>query len=427
MLGGGTFTSQNKTLPGAYINFISMARATAALSERGVATMPLELDWGPDGTVFEVEQEDFIKDSIKVFGYSYTDAKMVALRELFKHATKAFLYRLTSGGEKATNLFATAKYSGTRGNDLKVVVADSVDAEGSYDVKLYMDATLVDSQTVAKAEELVDNEFVVWKKDAELAATSGTALTGGTNGTVTGASHQKYLNAIEPYSFNAMGVCTDDAPTKALYAAFTRRMRDTVGAKFQCVLFSHAADCEGVINVKNSVDVVPWVVGIEAACAVNASCTNVVYDGELTVAMPYTQQTQLENAVKGGEFVLHSVGTEVRVLEDINSFVTFTENKNELFQSNQTVRVIDEIAMDIASLFNTKYHGKIQNDADGRVSLWNDIVACHKLLEKRRAIENFSGDDVVVSAGNKKKGVTIEDKFTVVNTMEQLYMTVAIQ
>lgn len=426
MLGGGTFTRQNKVLPGAYINFISAARATATLSERGVATMPLELDWGPDGTVFEVEQEEFIKDSIKIFGYSYSDAKMVALRELFKHATKAFLYRLTSGGEKATNLFATAKYSGTRGNDLKVVVADSVDVEGAYDVKLYMDATLVDSQTVAKAEELVDNEFVVWKKDAELAATSGTALVGGTNGTVTGASHQKYLDAIESYSFNAMGVCTDDASTKALYAAFTQRMRDKVGTKFQCVLFAHAADYEGVINVKNCVDVVPWVVGIEAACAVNASCTNVAYDGELTVDTSYTQ-AQLEKAIKAGEFVLHSVGTEVRILEDINSLVTFTDDKNELFQSNQTVRVLDQIATDIASLFNTKYHGKIQNNASGRVSLWSDIVTHHKELEKLGAIENFSEDDVVVSAGDEKKSVSVEDKITVVNAMAQLYMTVVIQ
>lgn len=426
MLGGGTFTRQNKVLPGAYINFISAARATATLSERGVATMPLELDWGPDGTVFEVEQEEFIKDSIKIFGYSYSDAKMLALRELFKHATKAFLYRLTSGGEKATNLFATAKYSGTRGNDLKVVVADSVDVEGSYDVKLYMDVTLVDSQTVAKAEELVDNEFVVWKKDAELAATSGTALAGGTNGTVTGASHQKYLDAIESYSFNAMGVCTDDASTKALYAAFTQRMRDKVGTKFQCVLFAHAADYEGVINVKNCVDVVPWVVGIEAACAVNASCTNVAYDGELTVDTSYTQ-AQLEKAIKAGEFVLHSVGTEVRILEDIDSLVTFTDDKNELFQSNQTVRVLDQIATDIASLFNTKYHGKIQNNASGRVSLWSDIVTHHKELEKLGAIENFSEDDVVVSAGGEKKSVSVEDKITVVNAMAQLYMTVVIQ
>lgn len=426
MLGGGTFTRQNKVLPGAYINFISAARATATLSERGVATMPLELDWGPDGTVFEVEQEEFIKDSIKIFGYSYSDAKMLALRELFKHATKAFLYRLTSGGEKAMNLFATAKYSGARGNDLKVVVADSVDVEGAYDVKLYMDVTLVDSQTVAKAEELVDNEFVVWKKDAELAVTSGTALVGGTNGTVTGASHQKYLDAIESYSFNAMGVCTDDASTKALYAAFTQRMRDKVGTKFQCVLFAHAADYEGVINVKNCADVVPWVVGIEAACAVNASCTNVAYDGELTVDTSYTQ-AQLEKAIKAGEFVLHSVGTEVRILEDIDSLVTFTDDKNELFQSNQTVRVLDQIATDIASLFNTKYHGKIQNNASGRVSLWSDIVTHHKELEKLGAIENFSEDDVVVSAGDEKKSVSVEDKITVVNAMAQLYMTVVIQ
>lgn len=48
-LGGGTFTSQNKKLPGTYINFVSAASASAALSDRGVATMPLELDWGTEG------------------------------------------------------------------------------------------------------------------------------------------------------------------------------------------------------------------------------------------------------------------------------------------------------------------------------------------------------------------------------------------
>ena len=32
-LGGGTFTSQNKELPGAYINFVSAASASAALSD----------------------------------------------------------------------------------------------------------------------------------------------------------------------------------------------------------------------------------------------------------------------------------------------------------------------------------------------------------------------------------------------------------
>lgn len=426
MLGGGTFTNQNKILPGAYINFISAARAAAALSSRGVATMPLALDWGPDNTIFEVNQEDFLKDATSIFGYPYSADQMQPLRELFRHATKAYLYKLTSGGEKATNLYATAKYSGVRGNALKVVIADSIDVEGAFDVKLYMDSALVDAQTVTSASELVDNEFVVWKKDAELAATAGTALTGGTNGTVTGEAHQNYLDALEPYSFNAMGVCTDDSATKALYAAFTQRMRDKVGTKFQCVLYGHAADNEGVINVKNCVDIIPWVVGKEAACGVNESCTNATYDGELTVNTSYTQ-AQLEKAIKAGELVLHSVGTETRILEDINSLVTLTEDKNELFQSNQTIRVLDQIATDIAALFNDKYHGKIQNNESGRVSLWSDIVRHHKELEKLGAIENFSEDDVVVSAGSEKRGVSIEDKVTIVNAMSQLYMTVVIE
>ena len=44
-LGGGTFLTQNKVLPGAYINFISTAKASATLSERGYGAMALELDW----------------------------------------------------------------------------------------------------------------------------------------------------------------------------------------------------------------------------------------------------------------------------------------------------------------------------------------------------------------------------------------------
>ena len=40
-LGGGTFLVQNKILPGAYMNFVSVANASATLSDRGIATIPL--------------------------------------------------------------------------------------------------------------------------------------------------------------------------------------------------------------------------------------------------------------------------------------------------------------------------------------------------------------------------------------------------
>ena len=141
--------------------------------------------------------------------------------------------------------------------------------------------------------------------------------------------------------------------------------------------------------------------------------------------MDYTQ-TQLEEGVRAGKFMLHRVGDEVRVLTDINTFVSVTDEKSADFASNQVVRVLDQIANDIALLFNTKYLGKVQNDAAGRVSLWNDIVKHHEQLQDLRAIENFTSDAVTVLPGETKKAVQVQDRVQPVAAMEQLYMTVIV-
>ena len=90
------------------------------------------------------------------------------------------------------------------------------------------------------------------------------------------------------------------------------------------------------------------------------------------------------------------------------------------------MRVMDQIANDIAVLFSTKYLGVVPNDAAGRVSLWSDIVSHHRQLEQIRAIENFSDSDVVVDKGNSKKSVVVSDYITVVNAVSKLYMTVTV-
>jgi hypothetical protein len=432
-LGGGTFTVQNKVLPGAYINFVSLATATATLSDRGYATMPLELDWGIEGEVFEVTNADFQKNSMKIFGYDYTNEKLKGLRDLFKNITTLFAYRLNGDGVKASNTFATAKYAGTRGNDIKIQVQVNVDDDSLFDVNTYLGTVMVDSQTVAKAADLVANDYVVFKSSAELSSTAGTPLEGGTNGNVTGTNHQAYLDKIESYSFNAMGVVTTENTIKSLYDAFCKRMRDEVGAKFQVILYNKASDYEGVINVKNKTSdegwseasLVYWVTGISAGCAVNKSNLNKVYDGEFAINVDYTQ-TQLTKAIQAGEFTLHQVGDDIRVLEDINSLVTETETKAYIFKDNQTIRVIDQIANDIAVLFNTKYLGAVPNDEAGRISLWADIVKHHEQLQDIRAIENFTDEDVKVSQGDTKKAVVVQDAVTVVNAMAKLYMTVTV-
>ena len=130
--------------------------------------------------------------------------------------------------------------------------------------------------------------------------------------------------------------------------------------------------------------------------------------------------------IEKGEFVLHRVNTDIRVLDDINSKETVSDTEGDIFKNNQTVRVIDQIANDIAVLFSTKYLGTFPNDSAGRVSLWSDIVAHHRSLEKIRAIEEFSDADVTVEQGDTKKAVVVADSVTVVSAMDRLYMSVAV-
>lgn len=432
-LGGGSFTVQNKVLPGAYINFVSAASASSSLSDRGVCTMPLELDWGEEGKIFKVTGEEFLARSMEIFGYPQGHERMRGLADLFRGASVLYAYRLNGGGSKAANTLATALYGGKRGNDLKTAVQANADAPEKFDVITYMGESKVDSQTVAAASELMANGYVEFHADVELVITAATPLTGGTNGTVDGKSHQAYLDAVESYTYNTMGVVVADETAKKLYVAFNRRMRDEMGIKFQLVLYGMPADYMGVISVKNRVtdegwpeeSLVYWVTGMQCGCAVNRSVQNRQYDGTFRIDTAYTQ-AQLAACIREGSFVLHNVNDSVRVLEDINSMVTTTDTEGDVFKDNQAIRVIDQIANDLAVLFCTKYLGNVPNNNAGRVSLWSDIVAYHRQLEQIRAIEGFSDTDITVRQGGTKKSVEITDSVTIVSSMSQLYMLVTV-
>ena len=435
-LGGGTFTSMNKKLPGTYINFISASNASSVLSDRGIAAMAFALDWGKDDEVFTVSADDFQKNAQAIFGYDYSHEKMKGLRDLFLNIRTLYAYKLNSNGTKASNTFATAKCGGVRGNDLKIVIQKNVDDTTKFDVTTVLGTVKVDTQTVSKADELTDNDYVSFKTDATLIATASTPLTGGTNGEdVTSADHQTFLNKIESYSFNTIGVVSEDKAINQLYSQFAKRMRNEYGVKFQSVTWQNASDDESNINVKNEViddnfskaSAVYWTTGVQAGCEINESCQNTVYNGEFNIKTEYTQ-AELEAAIDNGEFVFHKVADDIRVLDDINSLVTTTDEKGDIFKSNQTIRVIDNIGNDIATLFNTKYLGKIPNDASGRISLWSDVVNIFNNLNTIRAIENFDSENVIVEMGNTKKDVVVTvNEIEIVGVMGKLYMTNTIQ
>ena len=431
-LGGGTFVTQNKTIPGAYINFVTTATGATVFGERGVVALGDSFNWGSND-IFEVTAEDFYKNSMALFGYDALDGKMIGIRDVFKNAKKIYVGRINgNNAKKASCTFGEAKYTGTRGNDIKIAVYSDPDDSSYKNVYTYVGTTVVDTQRVKTMAELKDNNFVVWKSDATLTNTASMPMTGGTNGATTGQAVQSFLDDISGYSFNAITVISDNESINQLVAEYTKRMRDTIGKKFQSIVHNYFADYEGVINIdpyavsEEDYLVAYWVAGAVAGCEINESLTNKVYDVEIEIDSLYTQ-SQLENKIKSGEFVFHRVGDKMRVLKDINSFVNVTTEKGKMFQNNQTVRICDQIASDVAVLFEEYYMGKVPNDTSGRNSLWADLVKYHEKLVNIRALDEFDEEAISVEMGDSKNSVVIYEKICPVNSMEQLYMKVTLE
>ncbi len=434
-LGGGVFTNYNKVLPGTYINFVSAANASGNVADRGVCCVAMELGWGKEGEIFAVTAEEFLTDCMKYFGYAYTNTNLKPIKELFLNASKVYFYRLGQG-IKASCELGEAVYGGVCGNNIKIKVNKNIDDNTYFDVATYYHSIKKDVQKVKSASELTDNDYVKWDKEATLNGGSVSVMAGGSNATATGADYQTFLEKIENLRFNVLAVATEDNDVNNLMAAFTKRMREERGIKFQSVLYKCQADDIGVINVdtpikvdvldKNVASFVWFVAGATAGCGINKSLTNKLYNGVYTSGYEYSQ-SELEEGIGNGKFILHSVDGEVRILNDINSLVTLTSEVGEAFCDNQTVRTIDQIAYDDAKLFKEKYLGVVPNDEAGRISLWNDLVEHRRTLQKMRAIENFKDEDIVVEKGSKKTSVVITSAICPVNSMAQLYITTEIE
>jgi len=429
-IGGGTFQTQNRILPGTYINFVS-ASSSVTLSDRGTAAMALHLPWGPVNEIFTVTGEDLTRRSRTLFGREYTHPDLAPLRELFKGARVAHLYRLGQGGTQAECSLAAARYPGCLGNEIMLVITQT--NEGFLVETLIGDVS-VDYQTVAEAKDLQDNAFLIFNRSETLDTTAGMNLIGGSDGAASTENYTEFLALSESYAFNTLGCAASDGMIKSLFARHTKRMREEAGVKIQCVLHRFTeADYEGVISVENDTttqdetELVYWVTGMTAGCPINRSLTNRRYNGEYSINTNHTKR-ELEYLLKSGSFLFHGRGDrDIRVVEDVNTLTTFSKDRSEDFSLNQTIRVLDQIATDIAHLFRTRYLGIIPNDTAGRTSLWSDIVSHHRQMEQIRAIENFEPEDIIVEAGESKRSVVVTDNIMPVTAMSKLYMTVVVR
>ena len=440
-MAGGSFISQNKRRPGVYINFKGVNKPSTFVGSQGVVTFPVAMGWGDQIT--ELLSMDLVNgNSLAKIGYTAEDAESLVYREALKHAYKAIVYRLDSGGVKASatlgNLLATALYAGVIGNNISVSV---VAATVGFDVITSYKGAQKDIQRVSAITELVDNDWVEFGGVGILAATAGTALTGGLNGTISDGNYTNYMDALRAYNWQVMAFPQNNPTVHSSIIAYITNLREVVGKKVQAVLYNNSsADYEGIISTTQgyattSETVSPeiFVAYVAGLCAgsnpdqsntyhVVPDASSIVYGAGVT---PYGD-AEIEAALADGKFVLSTRQDGVVVVEqDINTFRTFTSTKGYGFSKNRVIRTLDAINNVLSLTFMKSYLGKVDNNVDGRNLFKGDIINYMNTLQGIGAIKDFdSSSDVTVGAGEAIDSIVVDLSVQPVDAIEKIYMTV---
>jgi len=439
-MAGGNFTAQNKTIPGAYVNFTSEKQRAVTASDRGIVALPLLLSWGLAKTFMLV---DYSTDFKKVLGYDILDPALLLIKEALKRASQVLLYRINSGVKASVTtgaLTITAAYEGARGNALTVKIAANVDIPGSFIVTTYLAGIAVDTQQATNAENLVKNDYVAFSGTGVLVANAGAVLIGGTDTSPIGEDYSTYFIGLEVQTFNTIALPIEDVTVKGAAAAFVKRMRDTEGKKIQVVLPDYKiADYEGVISVKNGVcladgtqidkiKAVAWVAGATAGAAINEDLTYSQYEDAVDVDTKYTN-TQIEAALKAGEFLFIAKKnknnvTKVLVQDDINTFVTITAEKGADFNSNRKIRTMDDIGTTLPELWEDSYIGQVDATEDGGDLFKGDANSYFTALQSMNAIKNFDSNTDLNLIINADDSAYAEVGIYLVGSFKKLYMLV---
>lgn len=436
-MAGGTFLTMNKALPGAYINFKSVPAPIGALGARGTATMPLPLSWGPEDEIITLLSSDLIDgSSLAKVGATAVSEGSLLLRECLKNCYKLHVWRIDKGGVKATatlgSLTATAKYAGTFGNELRVAIKKD---GTNYEVSTILGLQTLDKQIVVSIAGLASNDYIDFSGEGTLTVNAGTTLSGGTNGTVAVANYTAFLDRLKTLDYQVAGFPTDDNKIPPLVTEFIKNQRDNVGKKVQAVVYNYnTADHEGVISPKQGykteietvapVDFIATVTGMAAGANVNESNAYKIIPGAIEIIGELTEDELSEQIQQGWFLLTKRVDGVIVVLDDINSFVSFTSEKDIDFGNNRVIRVFDEIGNTTRLIFEKYFSGKENNDITGRDNLKIQLIANFKVLQDIRAIQNFKAEDIVITAGPGKADVKADAYIQPTDSMKKLYMTI---
>ncbi|MHA6258355.1 phage tail sheath C-terminal domain-containing protein [Sporosarcina sp. CAU 1771] len=427
-MSGGNWNKQDKVRPGAYVNFKTNSLADAGLDLTGAVILPIPLNWGEVGKFIEVTPTSDFK---ALFGSPLKDIKQ--LREAFKGTGKVTVYNVNGEGIKATGtdttFVVTAKHGGTDGNKLSVKFTKGI---GDSTVKTYLSGEEVDSQTAAEVTGLVANDYVTFSGTFPVGDATVT-LAAGTTVAATNESYNAVASGLDTQTFKVIALGTDEEELKALFTLKVKQLREDAGKNVAFVTNDYAtADHESTVSVLNGVTLeggetltASNSLYFYAGAYANAGVDSLTY-AEYPGAIDCERKTSPEivQALLDGHIIYTRSNDRVVVEQDINTFKTFTAEKNQDFRKNKIVRTMDAISNNTHRIFTTSFIGKVTNNENGRNLFKASLIKIiYEPLANIEAIE-YTSEEIRITQGIEKDSLVTDSGITIQDAMEKLYMTV---
>lgn len=452
-MAGGSFQSQNKIRPGAYIKFQGVPSNDNIVGSRGIVTMAAPIGWGPEDELIKVTVADLYSNKLeKILGFNVYSASAKLFKAALENAHTLLVYRADKGGTKASvqidvasnkKLKVTAKYAGTTGNNISISVKEAF--AGGYSVNTFLGSTQKDSQIVTDIKDLVANDFVTFEGEGVIAqAAVNTLLTGGTNGVPNNQMYTEYLAKLKTTQFDTLAafkIGDTELFNGGTIKEFIQEMRETRGIKCQAVINNYvAANYEGVISTYNqgvkyadgteltAEEFVVWMAGATAGADVTESNTYKVVANAVEVTGNVLED-DIETLITSGYIIISKRRDGAIVVEkDINTLVNLRDDVTDAFKENKVIRLLDAVANHIALDFEQNYAGKVVQDANGRALFKASIISYLTELQNSGAIINFnSSTDVMVEAGEQVDAYYSEIYIQPTYSVDKLYMIVNVR
>jgi hypothetical protein len=415
----GIFNKSNRPKrPGAYTNFVARSQVAAPAPLLGTVAVTFTADWGPANEAVEVrslgEYLAIFGDSTDTQGYSVVRqafqgeglagrggaANVIALRVANSSAEFA---EVTLDNTSAANaLTITAKYKGTRGNDLAVTVEvnatdatknDLVVLDGTVELERFAHVA-DDLAALAASVNLVSN-WVTASVDADgtaLDTVSDVALTGGDDGsTLVSGDYTDSWELLETQRFSVFAIADVLGGSLCLALDAWVTSQNEAGKRFLVVVggdtnesISTAVEDAAEFNSENVVrigvgsvvdevlgtlstaDLAPRIAGIIAGRGETASVTFARLAG-VSIAVGATDAEILTALENGVVVVARDSNAEapVRLEKGITTYTSDTTDKPKSIYSNiKFVRTIHGLEMEITEFAEANVIGRLPvNDA----------------------------------------------------------------